>query len=183
MLPSVLSLLDFAASDISEEPIGDIQFVGSSSLYEVQGDVFRGYKNDIEQMLRAALYSYTHTAGSGTGEINIITLPPGRIRVYPHLSTITISQLGAGAVLSLGHRTYKTHLGVIVPEDEIEFLNGIDVSTGITPETFWALIDNTAEFVEMEYDTIHGLTIYATIESGSIQDGDTLDGVIVWARV
>ena len=88
-------------------------FVGSplsSTQHALQvGQTTKAEARDVRGKLRMANFDHTRptAAGAGDGEINLVQLEPGRIRIYPELSRIVTSQFGASAVLSIGTRAFK----------------------------------------------------------------------------
>lgn len=162
------------------------EFVGSpagAEPYTSQHSVNRANKKDVELMLRATPFSYTHASGAGTGEVNLFTLPAGKIRIFPQLSRIALSQAVATADFHLGHRPYHTDEGTLVAQDDDEFMANVDMGGGAIAETTWAAVSGATLTTDMEYDTLEGFTVYAMVDTANIEDGDTIDGVCIWARV
>jgi hypothetical protein len=155
----------------------------SAEPYASQHGANKANKKDAGLAVFAAPFSYTHAAGAGTGEVNLITLTPGKIRVFPQLSRIAISQMVATADFHLGHRAYYNSAGTLVPEDDDEFMANVDVGGGAIAETTWAAVTGATLTTDAEYDTRDGLTIYAMIDTANMEDGDTIDGVVFWGRV
>ena len=85
-----------------------------------------------------AAFSYTHAAGAGTGEVNLLKLPPGRVIIYSADSRIACSAMATGADIHLGYRAYVDPAGTAVVESNNAFLNDGDAATGLTSAA-WAL--------------------------------------------
>src|SRR3990172_9848375 len=85
-----------------------------------------------------ARFSYVHSAGAGTGEVNLIELPAGKITIYPDLSRIVTTAFAATADLHLGYRAYTDSAGVAVVADDNAFLDNADVGGGALDQA-WTL--------------------------------------------
>lgn len=162
------------------------EFTGSPAAaepYASQYGAYKANKKDVALQLRATPFSYTHVAGAGTGEVNLFTIPAGKIRIFPQLSRISMSQMVATADFHLGHRQYHTDDGTLVPQDDDEFIANADVGGGVIAETTWSAVPGATLTTDMEYDTRDGFTVYAMIDTANMENGDTIDGVCVWSRV
>lgn len=127
--------------------------------------------------MQIAYFSYTHAAGAGIGEINLLKLPAGKIRVFTDLSRIMASAMVATADLFLGHRAYKDpDTGLTVAEDQNAFANALDA--GAIIDEAWSLPAEGAPV----FTTKDGFEIYADIAVANIEDTDTIKGWIVYAR-
>lgn len=129
-----------------------------------------------EAKMNYARFSYTHAAGAGTGEINLVKLPAGEIMIYPSLSRINSSQFATNADLHLGHRAYVQKDGTAVVEDDNEFLDNADAGGGAIGSAFLLPASPTV------YDTKEGLEVYAMVDTANIEDGDTIDGWVAYTQ-
>ena len=84
---------------------------------------------DVINKLELARFSYTHAAGAGTGEVNLIELPAGRITVYPDLSRLVTTAFAANSDIHIGYRAYVGSDGVTVVEDDNAFVDNGDAGT------------------------------------------------------
>lgn len=102
-------------------------------------------------------------------QIDIVRLPPGRIRVLPWLSRISTSAWGAARTLSFGNRAYSTRPPdqTLEPELGTTFLNALDVSAAVNAAAF----GTTLKF-DMYSRT--EITLFATIAGGTMPVGATL---------
>lgn len=132
--------------------------------------------NVIEGKLRVARFSYTHSAGAGTGEVNLIRLPAGKYVIFPGLSRIVSSAMATGADLHIGTRAYTNIDGTAVAEDDNRFADNLDAGSAID-QTLPLPAGGT--FV---VDAKDELVIYAMIDTANIEDTDTISGYIVYAR-
>lgn len=138
---------------------------------------------DIQGNLYVAPHvSYIHTLGAGTGEINLVKLPAGRVVIYPRLSRIRTSAFAATAQYHLGHRAFVKFDGTVVPENNNEWLDNV-VATAVTND-FWAALVTGAETAEAaEYETIDGLELFMLVDTANIEDTDTVDVDVVYSLV
>ena len=132
---------------------------------------------DVIGKLHVARFSYTHAAGAGTGEINLVELPAGKITIYSDLSRIVTSQFAASADLHLGYRAYTGSDGVAVVEDDNAFLDNSDVAAAAV-DSAWVLPAGGYT----SFDTRNGLLIYAMVDTGNIEDTDTIAGWVAYTR-
>lgn len=120
---------------------------------------------------------YTHVAGAGTGEVNMVKLPPGKIRVLPDLCRLVSTAMVSTANLNIGHRAYTGADGVAVVEDDNTFADDLDATSAI---------DQTLPLPAAgykEYDSLDGVTIFAMVDTANIEDTDTISLFMVYQRV
>lgn len=132
---------------------------------------------DVISKMHVARFSYTHAAGAGTGEVNLIELPAGRITIYSDLSRIITSQFAANADIHLGYRSYVNSAGTTVAEDDNAFLDNGDAG-GAAIDAVWTLPAGGYT----SFDTRNGLLIYAMVDTGDIEDTDTISGWVAYTR-
>src|SRR5262245_27022991 len=87
--------------------------------------------------LNASVFTYTHSAGAGTGEINLLLLPAGRVTIYSQLSRVEMTATTTNADLHLGFRAYVEPDGDAVAEDDNAFLDNADAGAAIS--SVWLL--------------------------------------------
>jgi hypothetical protein len=157
-----------------------LAFTGSpaSSLqYAALTSPSRPSGGETQGEVHMARFNYTHTAANGTGEINLVKLPPGRLCIYCDLSRIVTSQMGVNADLHLGYRAHRTEAGVAVEQDDNALLDNHDTSAGVH-ESFHLPASGSLELESQE-----GVTIYAMIDTGNILNGNTITGWIMYSRI
>jgi hypothetical protein len=155
------------------------QFTGSpasSVQYAAQHSVNRAY--GAIGALWVARFNYVHTAGAGFGEINLVKLPPGRIVIYSDLSRFVVSDMFLNADFHLGYRAHKKEDWTPVPEVNNAFADNEDAGTGPLDKTFPLPASGTVEL-----DSEAGITLFAMIDAGNIENTDTIDGYVVFSRV
>ena len=118
---------------------------------------------------------YTHSAGAGTGEINLGKLPAGTIRIIPDLCRIITSQFGANADLHIGHRAYTQEDGTVIAEDDNEWLDNADAGGGAL-DTVLTDGGTTAN----QYNSKEGIEVFAMVDTGNIEDTDTIRLIIAY---
>lgn len=148
-----------------------------SDQYTLQTQSWSKVSVDVINKLELARFSYTHAAGAGTGEINLIELPAGRITVYPDLSRLVSSAFAANADLHLGYRAYTGADNVAVVEDDNAFGDNLDAGGGALDQA-WTL----PAVGYFRFNSRNGVLIYAMVDTGNIEDGDTIDGWVAYVR-
>lgn len=118
--------------------------------------------------LKVKVAKYTHAAGAGTGEVNLFTLPPGRIRIYPDLCRVISTAMATNADLHIGHRAYNQEDGTLIAEDDNEWLNNADAGSAIDS----VLTDGGT--TDNQYESRAGIVVFAMIDTGNIEDTDTI---------
>lgn len=134
--------------------------------------------------LKGKPFTYTHTAGAGTGEVNLLRLPPGRLTIFSQLSRIEATIMVATADLHLGFRQYYEPDGDSVAEDDNAFLDNADVGGGAV-SSVWLLPAVTAAAGPgiTQINSRNGLVIYAMVDTANMEDTDTISGYVIWAQV
>ena len=159
----------------------------SSTEYARQVSIAKGNPGDLGLPMQFATFNYTHDAGAGVGEINLLKLPAGRIVVWPQFSYLSASQFAANSDLHLGHRSYVEPDGDTVAEDDDEWVADATVHTGPISGplqgTFATVFTNGTEPGATVYESIDGIVVFASIDSGNIEDTDTISGWIAYQRL
>lgn len=156
---------------------------------------------DVTPDVEMVHVTYTHAAPdvAGVGTIDLLHLDYGRIKIYPHLSLLGHSQFAATADLHLGHREYVQLDGTVVAEDDNAFFDNVDAGGGALGLTVWSAVTGAStavaanapiEFevagpgVEGVYQSpsASGLRIFATVDTGNIEVGDTIEFVLAVSR-
>lgn len=108
----------------------------------------------------------------------LCTLPPGAIRVLPHLSRLTSSAFGASRVLAIGHGSYQSRdssdSSLLVAANYSAFGSGIDNSSAITTPA--------AIGASLKYDLYSktGVDVYAQVSGGTWPAAGTIAGYIIF---
>jgi hypothetical protein len=117
--------------------------------------------------------------GDPLSTFDLHELPLGRIRIYPIMSRLYCSALGAARLMSLGHRAYSKAedlAGVITePEDPIAFGSAIDVSAAVNGIPFGTL---------RKFDIVsrRGARIFARVTGGTVPIGATMSGLLMYSH-
>lgn len=128
-------------------------------------------------VLHSRYANYTHTAGAGVGEINMLILPPGRIRIYPDLCRQMSSAMVATANLSLGHRAYTQEDGTAIAESLTEWLTNADAGSALD-----AVIGDGGTTLN-QYESRDGIIVAVDISTANIEDTDTIQLLMVFSYV
>lgn len=125
-----------------------------------------------------AIYTHAAAQGAGTGELNLFQLPAGKIRVFPDQSWVVTSQYALNADLHIGFRSYTEPEGTVVAEDDNAFLDNADVGGAALDQ---ALTLPATGFLDI--NSRNPVTIYAMIDTGNIETGDTLWVYMAYTRI
>ena len=133
-------------------------------------------KNVIEDYakLRMSFFDVVPTVtGDANSTADLIVLPPGRVRVLPHLSKLWNGIFGASRLIDVGYRAFEKELGAIEAEDLNDLAVGIDVS---------AAANNVAFGTARKYDFFsrRGVTISAQCRGGTWPSGISLNGYVAY---
>lgn len=133
--------------------------------------------NDVDTRLRVSYFTYTHAAGAGTGEVNLVRIMAGRVKVLSDLCRIVTSQFAVNADLHIGTRAFTDESAqTAVAEDDNRFADNLDAGGGALDQV-WPL---PAVGGITSLDSQEGVTIYSLINTGNIEDTDTIEGYCVY---
>jgi len=134
--------------------------------------------HDAHGRLRVARFNFTQSGVGDAGSlVRLVKLPSGKIRVILPLSRVACSALGASRTLDLGWAAHQADDGSgAVAADPNGLDDGVDVSASgavIPGGTLGG--DETKLFASLD-----GIVLTAQVNDGTIPDGATLDGTIVY---
>ena len=133
------------------------------------------YPIDNYGKMRISYFDFTAAAAGGEPDtISLFKLPPGRVRVFPALSRISCSALGAGALLDLGNLAYEGEQREAIAAVDNEYVNNLDVS-GALNAAAWST-DLKKDFFSMG-----GITVAGVLTGEDIAINDTISGFCVYA--
>ena len=135
---------------------------------------------DFEGTMHTAYRSYVHAAGDDTGLIDLLKLPAGRIKVYSMTSRLQTSQFAVGSLLTIGTREYVDESGATVVDDPDRF--ALDLAAGAGALDQFLPLPSTNAGVS-ELDSQDGITVYASVDTANIEDGDTIDLAMVYSKI
>lgn len=142
--------------------------------------VVRTHSLDLAGKLRVAYFDFTQDgAGDVNSTIDLVKLPPGRVRVFPALSFVSVSALGAARTLDIGYAAYTDIAGDAVAAVEDFFWSAVDVSTAVIADLVEATTTDLA--TGKIFQSQGGVTIQAKVEGDGIDDGETISGYIVFS--
>jgi hypothetical protein len=138
--------------------------------------VTRVHAVDLGGKLRVAYFDYTQSgAGDAGSTVELVKLPAGRIRVIGALSKIKFSAFGASRVLDIGYKAHTDIAGDAVAADDDFFATDVDVSSAGSG------VLNEAGLEVKLFQSRDGVTVNCTVAGGTIPDGATLLGYVVFA--
>lgn len=145
-------------------------------------DAVRPTPIDTHGKLRFLVATITQGAAAGDDGSSVIIgkLPPGPVRVLPHLSRYKVSALGASRTMDIGHKAYQKRGDVAQTQeadDDNAFADNIDVSSA-THATF-----PTTAGLAWDMWSANGVTLYATVDGGAIPAGAVFEFAIAYIDV
>ena len=156
--------------------------VKSVQLTEGTTTPLRLYPTDLHGKLRIARGTYTAPAELAAGTtIEMLKLPAGRITLLGHLSRYSVSALGAGRTLDIGHLAYIKGDQTVNNADQLQaadvdaFVDGDDVSSAVTAEVI-----STNLTIDLYSKT--GITLTMTVLGDVIDAAETFELVVLYVQ-
>jgi len=118
-----------------------------------------------------------------TSTVELGELPPGAVRVFPHLGKLVSSAFGASRVLKIGHHAYRSSPSANpvgtpdIAEDDDAFSTGLDISANAAIANAWG----PALTVKYDFYSTGGIKLFGTVTGGTIPAAATLEGVLLYA--
>jgi hypothetical protein len=140
---------------------------------------YRGKPVNDHGKFRVQHFTFTaDKVGDANSTIELCKLPEGEVRVYPSKSRFEGAAFGAARTLDIGHRKYQNRANPsepLIAEDPDAFVDGLDVSAAVADTKF----SN-----ELSFDLFSqsGVGIFATVLGGTIPNGTTISGYIVYTH-
>lgn len=124
--------------------------------------------------LRTAHFTFTQSGNGDDGSsVNLVKLPPGKVRVLPTLSRIVVSALGSSRVMDLGNRAYIASDGkTTVAESLEEYVADRDVSA--------ATDSHFGTDPKKDFFSATGIVVCARIAGGQLDTGETMEGYVMY---
>lgn len=136
----------------------------------------QGTTQELHGRIRIAYFNFTQSgAGDANSLVNLVTLPPGKVRLLKPSSVFICSAFGAARTLDIGFLAHTKLDGTAVAASIDTILDGADVSAaaGVAcgADTNGLGTDPTILF-----DSKEGVTIQAKVLGDTIPDAATLKG-------
>ena len=150
-------------------------------------DTYRSKPVDSHGKMRILYAQLNQGAAAGdAGSVWVIgKLPPGPVRVIPHLCRYRVDALGAARVMALGHDKYVSRGDEARTQEPLNasaFGAAIDVSAAVA-----ANMNTTTQNDDggMAYDmwSAGGITLIATVTGGTIPANATGEFIIVFVDI
>lgn len=119
------------------------------------------------------------TVAATTGHINLIMVPPGRVRVLPKLSGFIMANGAATAEVSIGTAAYQASNGVAVAAVADSLMTAALVNTCVlgSARTIMTMPANGGLLL----DSVEGVGITATVTVANTAANGTYSGWITWS--
>lgn len=124
------------------------------------------------------------TIAQTTLECELPRLLPGKVMVYPHMSWLRADDADAGALLAMGHRTYRDSTDTAIAALSTYWMTAVAVGAGDI-QGLWPAISGvtTAGARPGTFDAQDGLRIFLTITVAMPNAADVIDVVVVYAHI
>lgn len=140
--------------------------------------VVRNHAVDVTGKLRVAYFNSAQSgAGDAGSDVELVRLPAGRIRIMHDLCRFANSAFGASRTLNVGMAAYTGIDGEAVAADTSALVSAQSVASAGAFKGSEADDIATATLITSQ----GGVSVMATVAGGTIPDGATLDGYIVFA--
>lgn len=125
---------------------------------------------DEHGRVRVRAFDFTQSGAGADGDtVTLCNLPGGTSRVLG--VAITSSAFGASRVVKVGHTGYTNLSNTAVSADDDAFMANTSIATAGT----------VTSFATSKLSSKTGLTVRATVTGGTIPDGATLNGYVLYA--
>lgn len=133
---------------------------------------------NIRGKLRMVQWDFTQSgAGDANSTIDLIKLPPGRVRVFMDKSQLYNAALGTGRTLDVGWTAYEDIEGDTIAADADGLIDGADVAAaGLASDTELRTGNGLDELDSILFESKEGVTIQAIVLGGTIPDTTVLKG-------
>lgn len=152
----------------------------NSNLYANQvatGAQTFSHPSSLHGRKRIAWFDYTRTTvGDASSLVNLVKLPPGRVRVFLNETVFSSSALGAARTMDTGWLAYNDPDGAAVAADPNGLDDGVDVSSA-------AVFSPTGTVGGEEtylFQSRDGVTLTAQVNDGTWPAAATLQGYVTY---
>lgn len=119
--------------------------------------------------VRVAYFNATQSgAGDADSGFNLVAMPGGDLRIVQ--MNLIHADFGAARTLDIGHGGYSQGDGITVAADPEYWLANLDVATA----------GSNFSHPGKKLDTAGGFTLTARIQGGTVDDGKTLSGYVLY---
>lgn len=154
--------------------------VDATPLASVEDGQAQTQSRALGGRLRTASFEYTNETGgtlAAGSKIRLVKLPANKVRINGALSVIKTSALGAARVGKIGHEAYKGLDFVTVVEDDDALALALDFATA-GKHNIDNNIADAATYLQIE--SSNGVVLFLTLTGGTIPNGATIKGEIVY---
>jgi hypothetical protein len=135
----------------------------------------RNYPIDYLGKMRVAYWNLPAVAVAGDvlSTIDLVKLPPGRVRLLPYLSVLTISALGVGRIMDIGYKAFVKSDGTEEALSANALTNDKDVAAALA-------VSPISTVLKYDFFSRKGVTLYATIAGDTLPVAATASGMFVY---
>lgn len=130
--------------------------------------------------VRRAFFEFTQGGAAGdAGSIaRLVTLPPGKVRLYLPGSRVAFSAMGTARTMDLGWEAYTNDDGVVVGVDPNGLDDGVDVASAgaVNPA------GTIGSHETVLFESRDGVTLTAQVNDGTIPAAATISGWVEYVQ-
>ena len=135
--------------------------------------------HNIHGRLRVAYFSHTQSgAGDANSTVEIVRLPPGKIRLLGALSRIEHNWSVATVDMNVGWAAYTDLDGAAVAADP----NGLDAAIDVDAAGAIAVGSALGTADSKVFESQDGVSIELQAVAAGLADGDTVEGYLVYVQ-
>ena len=135
--------------------------------------------HDWHGRLRLARFTFTQSgAGDADSTAALVRLPAGSVRVLLAESRVANSAFGASRTLDLGWQAHTDRSGAAVAADD----DGLDAAQDVATAGAYSPIGTVGGDETRLFQSQAGVVIEAKVAGGTIPDGATLNGYLVYVQ-
>ena len=132
---------------------------------------------------RVRLATFTHTQaaqGDANSKVNLCVIPAGKGRILKRSSFASVSALGAGRTMDIGHLGWTKSDGTAQVAVADVIADGVDVSSATN--AFLGVGTNADDSPVLVFDSTTDIVIQALIAVDTLDLGETFEGYIIYVK-
>lgn len=140
----------------------------------------RNETTDWNGRLRFQRFTFTQSgAGDATSTVTLTKLPAGRVRVFNRLTSITTSAFGSARTLDYGWAAYNSGVdGSTVNADA----DGLDAARDVSAAISYNPTGTVGGDETYLFNSASGVVLNMTVAGGTIPNGATINGYLVYTQ-
>ena len=137
--------------------------------------------HNLHGRLRVAYFSHTLGDGDAGSSVEVVRLPPGKIRLLGSLCNIEAATVAASATMDVGWDAYTDLDGAAVDADADGIVDGVSVDTTLNVNLAGNATTGVLTAGTKAFESQDGVSIRLTFV-GAVVAGETVDGYLVYVQ-